>query len=106
MLDQNKIWCGTRYGPHEYDSGDKKTKKSGKIVVKCVVKLKNCRIGTKIGVVVDMDPMIIIVVTKRQKDKKKAKKKKNKKYKKYKKTKKTKRQKKKNNNKKNTKKSK
>ena len=25
-------------------------------MVKCVVKLKNCRIGTKIGVVVDMDP--------------------------------------------------
>ena len=31
---------------------------------------KNCRIGTKIGVVVDIDPMIMIVVTKRQKDKK------------------------------------
>ena len=26
MLYQNKIWCGTRYGPHDYDSGDKKTK--------------------------------------------------------------------------------
>ena len=35
-------------------------------VVKCVVKLKNCQIGTKIGVVVDMDLMIMIVVTKRQ----------------------------------------
>ena len=46
----------------------------GKIVVKCVVKFKNCRIGTKIGVVVDMDLMIMIVVkdkkTKRQKGKK------------------------------------
>ena len=37
---------------------------------KCVVKLKNCRSGTKIGVVVDMDPMIMKVVTKRQKAKK------------------------------------
>ena len=35
-----------------------------------VVKLKNCQIGKKIGVVVDIDPMIMIVVTKRQKDKK------------------------------------
>ena len=26
-LDQNKIWCGTRYGPHDYDSGEKKTKR-------------------------------------------------------------------------------
>ena len=33
-------------------------------VVKFVVKFKNCHIGTKIGVVVDIDPM-----TKRQKDK-------------------------------------
>ena len=32
-----------------------------------MVKFKNCRIGTKIGVVVDIDPMIMIVVTKRQK---------------------------------------
>ena len=39
-------------------------------MVKCVVKLKNCQIGTKIGVVVDMDPVIMIVVTKRQKGKK------------------------------------
>ena len=37
-------------------------------MVKCVVKLKNCEIGTKIGVVVDMDLMIMIVVTKRQKN--------------------------------------
>ena len=35
-----------------------------------VVELNNCQIGTKICVVVDMDPMIMIVVTKRQKDKK------------------------------------
>ena len=41
-----------------------------KCVVICVVKLKNCWIVTKIGVVVDMDPMIMIVVTKNQKDKK------------------------------------
>ena len=48
-----------------------------KCVVKFVVKLKNCWIGTKIGVVVDMDPVIMIVVKKkkgkrqkRQKDKK------------------------------------
>ena len=27
LLDQNKIWCGTRYGPCDYDSGDKKTKR-------------------------------------------------------------------------------
>ena len=39
------------------------------VLVKCVVKLKNCWIGTKIGVV-DIDPVIMIVVTKRQKDKK------------------------------------
>ena len=39
-----------------------------KYVVKCVVKLKNCWIGTNIGVAVDMDPMIMIVVTKRQND--------------------------------------
>ena len=45
------------------------------------VKLKNCWIGTKIGVVVDIDPMIMIVVTKRQKDKK-TKRQKDKKYKK------------------------
>ena len=38
--------------------------------MKCVVKLKNCRIGTKFGEVVDIDPLIMIVVTKRQKDKK------------------------------------
>ena len=38
--------------------------------MKCVVKLKNCWIGTKIGVVVDIDPGIMIVVKKRQKDKK------------------------------------
>ena len=25
LLDQNKIWYGTRYGSHDYDSGDKKT---------------------------------------------------------------------------------
>ena len=25
LLDQNKIWCGIRYGPCDYDSGDKKT---------------------------------------------------------------------------------
>ena len=39
-------------------------------MVKYVVKLKNYRIGTQIGVIVEMDPMIMIVVTKRQKDKK------------------------------------
>ena len=33
-----------------------------KSVLKCVVKLKNCWIGTKIGVVVDIDLMIMIVV--------------------------------------------
>ena len=27
MLDQNKIWCGTRYETCDYDSGDKKTKR-------------------------------------------------------------------------------
>ena len=27
LLDQNKIWCGIRYGLHDYDSGDKKTKR-------------------------------------------------------------------------------
>ena len=37
-------------------------------MVKCVVKLKNCQIGTKIGVIVDIDP--VIMLTKRQKDKK------------------------------------
>ena len=42
----------------------------GKICGKCVVKLKNCLIGTKIGVVVDIDHVIMIVVTKRQKYKK------------------------------------
>ena len=36
----------------------------------CMVKLKNCQIGTNIGVVVDIDPVIMIVVTKRQKGKK------------------------------------
>ena len=33
-----------------------------KCVVKFVVKLKNCQIGTKIGVVVDIDPTIMIMV--------------------------------------------
>ena len=33
-------------------------------------KIEKYWIGTKIGVVVDIDPMIMIVVTKRQKDKK------------------------------------
>ena len=56
-------------------------------MVKCVVKLKNCQIGTKIGVVVDVDPVIMIVVTKRQKGKK-AKRQKDKKAKNAKKTKK------------------
>ena len=27
MSDWNKNWCGSRYGPYDYDSGDKKTKK-------------------------------------------------------------------------------
>ena len=40
-----------------------------KYVVKCVVNFFFW-ISTKIGVVVDMDPVIMIVVTKRQKDKK------------------------------------
>ena len=35
-----------------------------------MVKLKNCQIGIKISVVVDMDHVIMIVVTKIQKDKK------------------------------------
>ena len=39
-------------------------------VVKSVVKLKNCQIGKQIGEVVDIDPVIMIVVTKRQKDRK------------------------------------
>ena len=26
LLDWNKNWCGSRYGPHDYDSSDKKTK--------------------------------------------------------------------------------
>ena len=34
-----------------------------------MVKLKNCQIRTKIGMVVDMDPVIMIVMTKRQKTK-------------------------------------
>ena len=38
-----------------------------KICGKMCGKIENCRIGTKIGVVVDMDPVIMIVVTKRQK---------------------------------------
>ena len=45
-----------------------------KFVVKCVVKfvvtLKNCQIGTKIGVVVDMDPIDYDKEIKRQKNKK------------------------------------
>ena len=39
-------------------------------MVNFVVKLKNCQIGMKIGVVVDIDPAIMIVVTKRLNDKK------------------------------------
>ena len=27
LSDWNKNWCGSRYGPHDYDSGDKKMKK-------------------------------------------------------------------------------
>ena len=27
LSDWNKNLCGSRYGPHDYDSGDKKTKK-------------------------------------------------------------------------------
>ena len=27
LSDWNKNWCGSRYGPHDYDSGDKKTNK-------------------------------------------------------------------------------
>ena len=41
-----------------------------KIVVKYVLKLNFVWIGTNIGVVVDMDLVIMIVVTKRQKGKK------------------------------------
>ena len=37
----------------------------GKMCGKYVVKLKNCWIKTKFGLVLDMDPMIMIVVTKR-----------------------------------------
>ena len=32
------------------------------VVVKCVVKLKHCQIGTKISVVVDIDSPIMVVV--------------------------------------------
>ena len=38
-------------------------------MVKCLVKLKNCGIGTKIGVVIDIDHLIMIVVRKRQTEK-------------------------------------
>ena len=69
-MDWNKNWYGSRYGLHDYDSRDKMTKTVVTFVVKCMVTLKNCRIGIKIGVVVDMDPVIMIVVTKRQKGKK------------------------------------
>ena len=27
LLDWNKHWCGSRYEPRDYDSGDKKTKR-------------------------------------------------------------------------------
>ena len=27
LSDWNKNWCGSRYGPCDYDSGDKKTKR-------------------------------------------------------------------------------
>ena len=27
LSDRNKNWCGSRYGPHHYDSGDKNTKR-------------------------------------------------------------------------------
>ena len=27
LSDWNKNWCGSRYGSHDYDSGDKKTKR-------------------------------------------------------------------------------
>ena len=27
LTDWNKNWCGSRYGPHDYDSDDKKTKR-------------------------------------------------------------------------------
>ena len=47
LLYWNKNWCGSRYGPCDYDSGDKKTTKIVvkfvvKCVVKCVVKLLDC----------------------------------------------------------------
>ena len=32
------------------------------VVVKCVVKLKHCGIGTKFGVVVGIDSLIMVVV--------------------------------------------
>ena len=25
LSDQNKNWCGSKYVPHDYDSGDRKT---------------------------------------------------------------------------------
>ena len=40
LLDQNKIWYGTRYGPCDYDSGDKNTKKCGKICGKMCGKIE------------------------------------------------------------------
>ena len=27
LSEWNKNWCGSRYGPHDYDSGDKNTKR-------------------------------------------------------------------------------
>ena len=30
LSDLNKNWCGSRYGPHDYYSDDKKTKKRQK----------------------------------------------------------------------------
>ena len=27
LSDQNQNWCGSKYGPHDYDSGDKNTKR-------------------------------------------------------------------------------
>ena len=28
LSDWNKKWCGSRNGPHDYDSGDKNTKRT------------------------------------------------------------------------------
>ena len=53
LLDWNKNWCGSRYGPRDYDSGEKKDKRQTDKKVKrqklLIDKKRQTNLDKKIG---------------------------------------------------------